>query len=237
MNAEFFGLAFLAGLNPKLLALDLLLIENRRPRAMFLWLLVGGLTVGVTIGLLDVLVFHLDAINNQRSVGAGVDLALGLLLLAAGALVGTGRLHGRRKAPVPVGDRPPEKRGGREGREGNERKDSLAQRLLAEPRLGLAVLVGAVIGIPGVSYLTALHHLVAGNYSTATQVIAVFVFVFIAFLLIIIPFAFLELRPETTKARLKRGQAWLLSHAKQLVVAIALLLGTYLTISALVRLS
>jgi hypothetical protein len=36
MNAEFFALAFTAALNPKLLALDLLLIENRRPRAMFL---------------------------------------------------------------------------------------------------------------------------------------------------------------------------------------------------------
>ncbi len=225
MNAEFFGLAFLAGLNPKLLALDLLLIENRRPRAMFLWLLVGGLTVGVTIGLLDVLVFHLEAINHQGSVSAGVDLALGLLLLAAGALVATGRLHGRRKAPAPVGDGQPEK------------KDNLAQRLLAEPRLGLAVFVGAVIGIPGVSYLTALHNLVAGNYSTATRVIAVFVFVIIAFLLIIIPFAFLELRPEATKARLKRSQVWLLSHTKQLMVTIALLLGAYLTVSGLVRLS
>jgi hypothetical protein len=228
MNAEFFGLAFLAGLNPKLLALDLLLIENRRPRAMFLWLLIGGLTVGVTIGLLDVLVFHIDAINHQGSVSAGVDLALGLLLLAAGALVATGRLPGHRKAPVPVGDRQPEK---------PEKKDSLAQRLLAEPRLGLAVLVGAVIGIPGASYLTALHHLVAGKYSTSTQVIAVFVFVFIAFWPIIIPFAFLELRPETTKARLKSTQSWLLGHAQRLVVAVALLLGAYLTISALVRLS
>jgi drug/metabolite transporter (DMT)-like permease len=231
MNAEFFGLAFLAGLNPKLLALDLLLIENRRPRAMFLWLLVGGLTVGLTIGLLDVLVFHVDAINHQGSVSAGVDLALGLLLLAAGALVATGRLPGRREAPARAGDRPPERR------EKKEKKDSWVERLLAEPRLGLAVLVGAVIGIPGVSYLTALHHLVTGNYSTATQVIAVFVFVIIAFLLIIIPFALLELRPEATEARLKRSQVWLLSHAKQFIAAVALLLGTYLTISALVRLS
>jgi drug/metabolite transporter (DMT)-like permease len=225
MNAEFFALAFLAGLNPKLLALDLLLIENRRPRAMFLWLLFGGLTVGVTIGLLDVLVFHVDAINNQNSVSAGVDLALGLFLLAGGALVATGRLHGRRKAPVPAEDGQPDK------------KESWAQRLLAEPRLALAILVGAVIGIPGASYLTALHDLVAGKYSTATQVIAVFVFVFISFLLIIIPFAFLQLRPEDTKARLKHSQAWLGSHAKQLMVTIALLLGAYLTISALVRLS
>ena len=226
MNAEFFALAFLAAVNPKLLALDLLLVENRRPRAMFLWLLIGGLTVGVTIGLLDVLVFHVDAINDQNSVSAGVDLALGLFLLAGGALVATGRLHGRPKAPVAAGDGQP-----------GEKQDGWAQRLLAEPRLALAVLVGAVIGIPGASYLTALHNLVAGKYSTATQVIAVFVFVLISFLLIIIPFAFLELRPEATKARLKRSQAWLGSHVKQFIAAVALLLGAYLTINALVRLA
>jgi len=231
MNAEFFALAFLAAVNPKLLALDLLLIENRRPRAMFLWLLVGGLIVGVTIGLLDVLVFQVDAINQQRSVSAGVDLALGLFLLVAGALVATGRVHGRRQAPVPAAGRQPEQHGKTEG------KDSWAQRLLAEPRLGLAALVGAVIGIPGASYLTALHHLVTGKYSTATEVIAVFVFVIISFLLIIIPYAFLELRPEATKDRLKRSQIWLGSHAKQFIAVVALLLGTYLTISALVRLS
>jgi hypothetical protein len=51
MNAEFFVLAVIAALNPKLLAIDLLLIENRRPRAMFLAVLLGGLTVGVTVGL------------------------------------------------------------------------------------------------------------------------------------------------------------------------------------------
>jgi hypothetical protein len=231
MNAEFFALAFLAAVNPKLLALDLLLVENRRPRAMFLWLLIGGLTVGVTIGLLDVLVFHVDAINNQRSISAGVDLALGLFLLVAGALVATGRVHGR-KAPGPAGDRRPEKQ-----EKKKEKKDSWAQRLLAEPRLALAVLVGAVIGIPGASYLTALHHLVAGKYSTAIEVIAVFVFVIISFLLIIIPYAFLELRPEATKARLKRSQLWLGSHAKQLIAVVALLLGAYLAISALVQLS
>jgi hypothetical protein len=90
-------------LNPKLLALDLLLIENRRPRAMFLCLLLGGLTVALTIGLLDVLVFHADAIKQQASVSAGVDLSVGLPLLAVGGLVATGRLHGRRKAAVPAG--------------------------------------------------------------------------------------------------------------------------------------
>jgi Sap, sulfolipid-1-addressing protein len=229
VNAEFFVLAFTAALNPKLLAIDLLLIENRRPRAMFLCILLGGFTVGITIGLLDVLVFHLDAISSQKSVSAGVDLALGLLLLAVGALVATGRLHGRRKQPVPA-------EGGQPGAPEKEKKDGWAERMLAEPRLGLALLIGAVCGIPGAAYLTALHNLIAGKYSTATQVAGVVVFVLIEFLLIIIPFAFLELRPQATKAFLKRSQQWLVGHTRQLIAYTALILGAYLAVSALVRL-
>src|SRR5580693_7622339 len=236
MNAAFFALAFLSALNPKLLALDLLLIENRRPRAMFLCLLLGGMTVALTVGLLDVLVFHADAIKHQATVGAGVDLAVGLLLLAAGALLATGRVHSRRKVPVPAGGGPPATKEEEEEEE-EKKKDGWAQRVLSEPRLGLAMLVGAVVGIPGASYLTALHALVTGKSPTVTQVIAVVIFVVIDFLLIIIPFAFLELRPEATKARLKHTQDWLLSHALQLMAAIALLLGAYLAISGLVRLS
>ena len=225
MNAEFFALAFFAALNPKLLAIDLLLIENRRPRAMFLCVLIGGLTVGLTIGLLDVLVVHADAISSQKTVSAGVDLALGLLLLAVGALVATGRLHGRRKAAVQAGDGQPEK------------KDGWAQRVLAEPRFGLAMLIGAVCGIPGASYLTGLHILITSKSSTANQVIGVILFVLIEFLLIIIPFVFLEVRPEATKAALERAQDWLLGHTRQLMACTALILGAYLAISALIRLS
>ena len=237
MNAEFFALAFVSALNPKLLALDLLLIENRRPRAMFLCLLLGGMTVALTVGLLDVLVFHADAINHQASVSAGVDLAVGLFLLAVGALLATGRVHSRRKVPVPAGGGPPATKEEEEEEKKKKKKDGWAQRVLSEPRLGLAMLVGAVIGIPGASYLAALHDLVTGKSSTLIQVIAVVIFVVIDFLLIIIPFAFLELRPEATKARLRRTQDWLLSHALQLMAAIALLLGAYLAISGLVRLS
>jgi hypothetical protein len=230
MSAEFFALAFVAALNPKLLAIDLLLIENRRPRAMFLCVLLGGLTVALTIGLLDVLVLHADAINSQKTVSAGVDLALGLLLLAAGALVVTGRLHGRRKAVVPAGGGQPEK-------PEREKKDGWAQRVLAQPRLGFAMLVGALIGIPGAAYLSALHDLITGKSSTATQVVAVVVFVLIEFSLIIIPFVFLELRPQATKAALKHAQDWLLAHARQLMAYTALILGAYLAVSGLIRLS
>jgi uncharacterized membrane protein YedE/YeeE len=231
MNAEFFVLAFVAALNPKFLAVDLLLIENRRPRAMFLCILLGGMTVALTIGLLDVLTIHADAINSQKTASAGVDLALGLVLVAVGALVATGRLHGRRKTPAPAGGGQPEEK------EKKEKKDSWAQRVLAEPRLGLAVVIGALCGIPGGAYLSALHILVTSKSSTANQVVGVILFVIIEFLLIIIPLVFLELRPEATKAFLKNAQNWLAGHARQLLAYTAVILGAYMAISGLVLLT
>jgi hypothetical protein len=224
MSAAFFGLAVLAALNPKLFAVDLLLIENVRPRLMFLCFLLGGLGMSLAVGLLDVFVLQADAVSTQGSVSAGLDLALGVPLVVIGALVGTGRLHGRHRAPAPAGDGPP------------ARHEGWAQRVLREPRFGLAVLFGAVAGTPGAAYITALHQLVTGKSATAVQAAAVVAFVLIEFSLVIIPFVFLQFRPEATKARLQRSQEWLMSHARQLMAAVALFVGAYMVISGLARL-
>ena len=79
--------------------------------------------------------------------------------------------------------------------------------------------------------------MVTSKSSTANQVLGVILFVLIEFLLIIIPFAFLELRPEATKAALKKAQDWLLGHARQLMAYTALILGAYLAVSGLIGLS
>ncbi len=118
-------------------------------------------------------------------------------LIATGALVATGRLHGRRRAPIPAG-------AGQQAK-----KDGWAQRVLRQPRPGLAVLIGALCGTPGALYITALRDLVTGKSSTATQAVAVVVFVLIELSLVIIPYAFLEFRPEGTKVKLKHAQDWL----------------------------
>ena len=223
MNAAFFGLAVLAALNPKLFAVDLLLVESQRPRLMFLCFLLGGLGMCLAIGLLDVFVLQADAISTQGSASAGLDLALGVPLVAVGALLWTGRLHGRRRAAAPAQD-------------GQPNRDGWAQRILRKPRPGLAVLLGAVAGTPGAAYISALHQLVTGKSSTAAQAIAVVVFALIEFSLVIIPLAFLVARPEGTKVQLEHAQAWLMSHARQLMAAVAMFVGAYMVVSGLVRL-
>ncbi len=224
MNAAFFALAFTAALNPKLLALDLLLIDNRRPRAMFACIVAGGVGVAVAIGLVDVLFVQAGAVRTQRQIGTGVDLALGLILLAIGAMLATGLLPRQRKSSAGK----PKKT--------KQKGNSWAQRALGEPRLGLAFVIGVIVGLPGAAYLSALHNLISGRYSTGTQIAAVVVFALIEFLLILVPWALLEIRPEGTAVLLRRAQAWLGSHAIQFAAWIAMLLGAYLTIAALVRL-
>jgi hypothetical protein len=224
VNAAFFGLAVLAALNPKLLAVDLLLIENRRPRLMFLCFLLGGMGLALLIGFLDVFVFHADAVKTQGSISAGVDLALGVPLLVLGGLLATDRLHRRRRVHAHPENGKPAK------------GEGWAQRVLREPRFGLAILIGAIVGTPGASYITALHQLVTGTSSTATQAIAVVIFILIEFALVIVPYIFLELRPERTKARLRRAQGWLVSHARQLIADVAVFAGAYMAISGLARL-
>jgi hypothetical protein len=224
VNGSFFGLAVLAALNPKLLAADLLLIQNTRPRLMFLGFLLGGIGIALAIGLLDVFVLQHDAVKTQGQASAGLDLALGVALVAIGVLVATGRLHRRRRAPAQAADGQPPKREGWE------------QRLVSKPRFGVAVLLGAVAGTPGADYVVAMHRLVTGNSSTAVQAVAVAVFVLIEFSLVIIPFAFLVVRPAGTEAQLQGARRWLKSHARQVLATVAIVIGAYMAISGLQRL-
>ena len=165
--ATLFGLACLAALNRKLHAIDLLFMANRRPRLMFACFLLGCMGLALTIGLLDVFVLQADAIKVQGSSSAGLDLALGVPLLAIGALLAFRRPHRRRRAAAQTKDGEPPKRA------------TWARRVLREPRFGLAVLIGVVVGTPGASYITALHLLVTGKGSTAAKAVIVVVFVLI----------------------------------------------------------
>ena len=224
MNAAFFGLAFLAALNPKLLVVDLILAGNKRPRLMFICFLLGGMGLGIAVGLLDVFVLHLDAIKTQNHASGGLDLVLGVPLLAVSALLATDHLHIHRQRPhaQPKAKQP-------------SKSAAWARRVLHEPRYGLAVLIGAAVGTPGGSYLLALHHLISSKTPTAVAAIAVIVFVVINWALVLVPFAFLEFRPVGTEQALKRFMDWLTSHERQVAAGVCLLAGAFMVITGTLR--
>ena len=63
-----------------------------------------------------------------------------------------------------------------------------------------------------------------------------FVFVTINFALVIIPFAFVAVRPQGTEDSIKRFKDWIVSHERQMAAGVALLAGGYMVISGTLRL-
>ena len=114
--------------------------------------------------------------------------------------------------------------------------ESWAVRVLDEPRNGLAVLIGAAVGTPGASYLLALHNLVSSKTAATIATVAVFIFVTINFAPVIIPSAFVAVKPQGTEDSIKRFKDWIVSHDRQLAAAAALLAGGYMIISGTLRL-
>jgi Sap, sulfolipid-1-addressing protein len=227
VNATFFALAFIAAANPKLLAIDLLLIENRRRQAMFACLVAAGILTGIAVGLVILLVIPPHQYHSEKRASAGLDLALGLILLLIGGLVMTGVLaHVWARRPRSA------KPAGKKRKFGAD----WAQRALRESHLGVAFLVGFICGLPGAAYLAALHNLTTGKFSATTEVLAIIVFMIIAFLLIIVPWVLLLVRPDGTANLLRRAMAWVTGHAMALIAWVCLLLGIFLTVSGLIRL-
>ena len=114
-----------------------------------------------------------------------MDLALGLCLSVFGALVATDRVR-RRRAPAE-----------------EAKGQSWSDRMLGQPRLGLAFVIDALAGTPGASYILGLKQLVQCNDPAGLQVVGVLLFCLIQFSPMIIPFLCLELWPEGTKTRLR----------------------------------
>ena len=177
--------------------------------------------MGLAVGLLDVLVLRIDAIKIQNHASGGLDLALGIPLLAVSALLAANRVHVHRR-PHPAAQPPP-------------KLESWVERVLHEPHYALAVLIGAAVGAPGAAYLLALNELVSSALPGAVQVVAVIVFVCIEFTLVIVPFAFYLVRPLGTEEAIKRFENWITSHERQIAAAVALLVGGYMVISGLIR--
>jgi hypothetical protein len=221
MTASFLGLAFAAAINPSLLAVDLVLVVNRRPRLMFGYVLIGGLSMAIAVGLVYLLVVHPDVVPSTGGLGAGAHLALGLVFLILAALLFSGKLHGRQRKPKAA--KPQD-------------KISWTQRALGQPRPWLAVLVGVLLGTPGALYLAALHGLARGNPTTAAEVIDVVLFAIIEFALLIIPLALLVFRPEGPAALVRGMQDWLARHGRRVGAYASLTAGAYLTIDAIVNL-
>ena len=214
--------AFFAALNPTLLAATTVLLLLDHPRRLLLGYLLGALMTSVTLGL--VIVFALDgsAKTVQNTLSPAYDLVLGALLIAIS--YGISRWdrsslaeRRRRKKEAKPQKGPP-----------------LWQRTLSRGSAWMTFVVGALLTLPGASYLIGLHKISADNPSTAGAVARVLLFNLIMLAILEVPLVGFFIAPDGTRRAVDRFRAWFSANARRLGSRLALILGALLILRGLI---
>ena len=156
-------LSLLASLNPTLVAATTVMLLLPSPAKLMLGYLLGALMTSVTLGL--VIVFSLSdssaANTTQNTLSPVADIALGALALVVAFTLATGRherfAERRRERKQAKPDKGPPR----------------WQRELSKGSARTTFVIGALLTLPGASYLAGLDDIDKLNYSTTVTVLVV----------------------------------------------------------------
>ena len=219
-------LSLTASLNPTLVAATTLMLLLPQPTRLMLGYLAGALVTSITLGL--VIVFSLPnssaTSTTQHTLSPAVDIALGSLLLAVAFVLYTGRydrLRERRKA----------RKAGKP-----EKGPPKWQRELSKGSARGTFIIGALLTLPGASYLAGLHQIHKQHYSTALIVLLVLGFNVVMLWLLEVPLASFVIAPEWTPRAIDRAKAWVSRHAFTFAVRGLSAVGALLVIKGILGL-
>ncbi|HSD25080.1 MAG TPA: GAP family protein [Solirubrobacterales bacterium] len=230
MNRTFF-FAFTAALNPTLLGATTVMLLLDHPKRLLLGYLLGALMTSVTLGM--VIVFALDGSSSATStakttLSPAMDLALGTILLMVALAIRPGR--------EPRADgRLAERR--RRRTEAKKAKGAPRwQRALSEGTSRTTFVVGALLTLPGASYLIGLSHIADADASTVATVGMILAFNAIMLILLEAPLAAYTIAPEWTPQAVDRFKSWFNANSRKLGFRLAAGIGVLLIVKGLIEL-
>jgi hypothetical protein len=219
-------LALAAAVYPQLLAVVVVILTRPNPRLLLWACYLGCMAVSLGASIAILLVFRSRgsvAGTSSQTLGPAAYLAAGTIAVAVAIFAVTSR--GRRLAASdPFGVR---SRGrGREDRPTAARRlKSRAEVALRDGSIAIAVVVGALLGIPGPFDLVALGRLARASYGAIAAVALIVAFMLIKFVLIELPIAGYTIDQEGTADRVAGFSDWMHMNKLTVAAAIAALLG------------
>ena len=220
------ALALTASLNPTLVAATTVMLLLERPTKLMLGYLAGAMMTSITLGL--VIVFSLSnsstAKTTQNTLSPSVDIGLGAIALAISFVLYTGRyerLKQRRQARKAA--RP-------------DKGPPRWQRELSKGSARTTFVVGALLTLPGASYIAGLTEIHKQKLSTTLTVLVVLAFNIVMLWLLEVPLASYLLAPEKTPEKIDRAKAWVSRHAHMFAIRGFAAVGALLIIKGIVGL-
>jgi hypothetical protein len=223
---DVFFLAFLAALYPTLLAATTVMLMLPHPKRLLLGYLLGAAMTSITLGLLIVFTLRHSGLvhSTQTTVGPGADIILGCLALTIALVLGTGRdqrLVERRR-----------ERKGAKGPQGPPRW----QQALGRGSARTTFVVGALLTLPGATYITALYRIADQNLADPVTVAVILAFNAIMLMLLEIPLLCYVLAPEWTPKAVERFKRALAEHGRGWAVRGATIVGILLVARGIITL-
>jgi hypothetical protein len=218
-----FLLSLLAMFNPTLLAAVTIMMLLPQPRKLISGYLLGAYLSSIGVGLAIAFTLHGDSgvESSRRTLSPIEDLVIGAILAIVGWVLLSGRateIKARRRR------RKEEKHGPA------EQKESLPERLLGRGSMRVTFAVGALLSLPGASYLVALDKIAKLDWPAPTTALAVIVFCLIQQLLLELPLVGFWAAPEWTEGAVVRFREWISRNALLAGGWVALILGCLLLI-------
>jgi hypothetical protein len=202
--------ALVAGFSPWTLLIVAELLNRERPTRLALVFLAAAGVTTLAIGFAVVLAVGGSGIDNgrkHRTVPPALDVALGVLVLAAAFFVAR---------------RPP-------------REPKRARR--REAGLLAVIVLGLLVGSPSPLYLTSLHSVAKGDPSTVGATVDVLVIAALVLLMAEVPIVMFLLAPERSTRVLEAVNAWLSRHGRVIGVTAAGAVGCYFVVTGAVHLA
>ena len=220
--------ALTAALNPTLLGATTVMLLLDHPKRLLLGYLLGALMTSVTLGLVIVFATDGSASTAQNTLSPAMDLAFGGILLVVAYVIRPSRVPSeggwlaerrRRKSEAKQDKGPPR-----------------WQRTLSQGTARTTFVVGALLTLPGASYLIGLHKIADQDPSTAGAIGMVLLFNVIMLALLEVPLIGFIFAPEWTPRAVERFKDWFSRNARRLGFRLALVIGLLLIVRGLIYL-
>jgi hypothetical protein len=219
----FFSLT--AALNPTLLTATTVMLLLPSPKRLLLGYLLGAYMTSITLGL--VIVFALQdssAVDTtQDKISPAADIALGLILLVVAFMLHSGR-HAKRA----------EQR--KEKKAGKEEKTPRWREVMSKGRARDTFIVGALLTLPGASYLAGLSEISKQSLGDPVTVLCVIGFNLIMLAILEVPLLGYTFAPDWTRKAMERFKEMLTKNGERILFFVALVMGLALALRGLVEL-
>jgi nucleotide-binding universal stress UspA family protein len=219
-------LSLTASLNPTLVGATTVMLLLPSPTKLMLGYLIGAFMTSITLGL--VIVFSLSnssaTSTTQNAISPAVDIALGGLALVGAWVLWSGRHERFRERRRARKEAKPDK--------GPPRW----QRELNKGSARTTFVIGALLTLPGASYLAGLDQIHKLKYSTTATVLVVIGFNLVMLWLLEVPLVGFVIAPKWTPRAVDRAKAWVSRHRHVVAVRGLSVIGTLLVIKGILGL-